>query len=184
MAVVTVGIKNVVYTHSFDTPVGTLHCCVDKQGRVLYVGYVAAPLSSSEVTVSENKYACGELEYQLAAYFAGELTEFTLELRLDGTTFQKAVWSRILRIQYGQTMSYGEIAQKIGRKDAARAVGNAVAANPVAIVVPCHRVIPQSGGVGSYSARLATEDSGARTKRYLLDMEARVTSSQTSEATG
>lgn len=178
MAVVSVGARNLVYTHSFDSPVGRLHCGVDKQGRVLYVGYTPNP--PSDLIISENKYACGEVEYQLEEYFAGERKEFTVELRLEGTSFQKAVWSRLLKVDYGETMTYGTIAQKIGRKDAARAVGNAVAANPVAIIVPCHRIVPQSGGVGNYSAGNGADDSGSKVKAYLLELERSAISSQTS----
>lgn len=180
MAAVTAGINNVVYTHAFESSVGTLHCGVDKLGRVLYVGYAPLPPRSLDLPVQENKYACGEVEYQLDRYLAGELTTFTVELRLEGTGFQKAVWSRLLKIPYGTTMTYGDVAQKIGRKDAARAVGNAVAANPVAIIVPCHRVVPQSGGVGHYSAGDSDGDTGAATKRRLIELEQRSTFSPAS----
>lgn len=81
---------------------------------------------------------------QLNAYFAGELTEFDVELDLRGTDFQQRVWKALLTIPYGETRSYGEIADQIGAPGAARAVGLANGHNPIAIIVPCHRVIGAS----------------------------------------
>ncbi len=121
--------------------------------------------------VRENKYACGELEYQLEEYFARERTSFTVDVRLDGTSFQKAVWSRLIKIEYGETATYSHIAQKIGRRDAARAVGNAVGANPVVILVPCHRVLPVHGGIGNYAVRGLDAEIGRRVKASLLRIE-------------
>ena len=171
MALVTTRIRNVVYTHSFPSPVGTLHAAVDKLGRVVYLGFRAPTDLPDDFTVIENKYACGELEYQLEEYFAGEREQFTLDARLEGTSFQKSVWSRLLKIGYGETVSYGHVAQKIGRRDAARAVGNAVAANPIAILVPCHRVIPAGGGLGNYALRGLEAATGRQIKQALLELE-------------
>ena len=171
-----------VYTHSFSSPVGILHAAVDKDGRVYFLGFRHPMRLHADLDVRENKYACGELEYQLAEYFAGTRHAFSLELRLHGTSFQKAVWSRLLKIEYGRTVSYGHIAAKIGRLEAARAVGNAVAANPVAILVPCHRVVPSGGGLGNYALRGMEAEEGRRIKRALLDLEnghAAITASRT-----
>jgi methylated-DNA-[protein]-cysteine S-methyltransferase len=101
---------------------------------------------------------------QLAAYFAGELTDFDVNLRLEGTAFQRRVWSALTEIPYGQTMSYGELAQQIGQPTAFRAVGLANGRNPVAIIVPCHRVIGSSGALVGYGG-------GLDRKRLLLDLE-------------
>ena len=76
-----------------------------------------------------------------------------------------------MKIEFGKTVTYGEVARKIGRRDAARAVGNAVAANPVALLVPCHRVVPSNGGIGNYARRGLVDSEGRRVKRYLLDLE-------------
>ncbi|MEU8930268.1 methylated-DNA--[protein]-cysteine S-methyltransferase [Streptomyces sp. NPDC048409] len=101
---------------------------------------------------------------QLAAYFAGELTEFTLELRLDGTPFQRSVWEQLCLIPYGQTRSYGELADALGSPQASRAVGLANGRNPISIIVPCHRVIGANGGLTGYGG-------GLPRKRRLLDFE-------------
>ncbi|OMC53549.1 cysteine methyltransferase [Mycobacterium sp. IS-836] len=106
---------------------------------------------------------------QLGAYFAGELTDFDLELDLRGSEFQQRVWKALLTIPYGETRSYGEIAQQIGAPGAARAVGLANGHNPIAIVVPCHRVIGASGGLTGYGG-------GLDRKRTLLELEKRRTS--------
>jgi methylated-DNA-[protein]-cysteine S-methyltransferase len=104
--------------------------------------------------------ACG----QLGEYFAGERTEFDLPLRLEGSPFQREVWRALQGIPYGETISYGELARRIGRPDASRAVGLANGRNPVSIVVPCHRVIGSSGSLTGYGG-------GLERKRFLLDLE-------------
>lgn len=91
---------------------------------------------------------------QLEAYFAGELREFDLPLRLDGTPFQRSVWAQLRRIPYGETRSYGELAENLGKPGASRAVGLANGKNPVGIIVPCHRVIGASGSLTGYGGGL------------------------------
>ncbi|AYV30715.1 methylated-DNA--[protein]-cysteine S-methyltransferase [Streptomyces sp. CJ_13] len=102
---------------------------------------------------------------QLTAYFAGELTEFTVPVRLEGTEFQRSVWEQLVRIPYGETWSYGELAARLGKPNASRAVGLANGKNPVGIIVPCHRVIGASGGMTGYGG-------GVDRKVRLLDFEA------------
>lgn len=101
---------------------------------------------------------------QLSAYFAGSLRRFEVTLELTGTPFQRAVWGALETIPYGATRSYGEIAARIGRDRAMRAVGLAVGRNPVPIVVPCHRVIGADGSLTGYGGGLAT-------KQALLELE-------------
>jgi methylated-DNA-[protein]-cysteine S-methyltransferase len=101
---------------------------------------------------------------QLGAYFAGRLTEFDLPLALTGTAFQRRVWAALREIPYGETVSYGQLADRIGRPTAARAVGLANGRNPVGIVVPCHRVMGSAGGLTGYGG-------GLDRKRHLLDFE-------------
>ncbi|WP_141207678.1 methylated-DNA--[protein]-cysteine S-methyltransferase [Streptomyces griseorubiginosus] len=108
--------------------------------------------------------AFGEAEEQLDAYFAGELKEFTLELRLHGTAFQTAVWRELRRIPLGETRSYGQLADALGNPGASRAVGLANGKNPIGIIVPCHRVVGADGGLTGYGG-------GLERKRRLLDFE-------------
>ncbi|MER5933416.1 methylated-DNA--[protein]-cysteine S-methyltransferase [Streptomyces sp. NPDC002054] len=110
-----------------------------------------------------------EVVRQLTAYFAGELTEFDLPVRLEGTEFQRSVWAQLQRIPYGETWSYGELAGRLGKPNASRAVGLANGKNPVGIIVPCHRVIGASGSMTGYGGgverkeRLLAFESGERT---------------------
>jgi methylated-DNA-[protein]-cysteine S-methyltransferase len=103
---------------------------------------------------------------QLTAYFARQLTEFDLPLAAAGTEFQRRVWAALQTIPYGQTWSYGQLAGKIGKASASRAVGLANGRNPIALVVPCHRVIGSDGSLTGYGG-------GLDRKRFLLDLEAR-----------
>ena len=91
---------------------------------------------------------------QLDAYFAGKLTNFDLPLAPPGTAFQRRVWHELCRIPFGQTISYGEQARRVGKKGAARAVGAANGRNPIAIIVPCHRVIGANGTLTGYGGGL------------------------------
>ncbi|WP_455381188.1 methylated-DNA--[protein]-cysteine S-methyltransferase [Salinispira pacifica] len=161
----------VLYTHRYDSPVGNLFLAVDRKGAVLRLGYTDDASLAERYHVEANAYACGELAYQLDEYFRGERKRFTVDLVLEGTEFQLSVWHRLLKIPYGSVMTYGEVAQKVGRKNAARAVGNAVATNQLPILVPCHRVLPASGGVGQYALRSFGDGTGSRTKSFLLELE-------------
>jgi methylated-DNA-[protein]-cysteine S-methyltransferase len=91
---------------------------------------------------------------QVDEYFQGERTEFSLSLHLEGTEFQKAAWRALVRIPYGKTATYGEVAAAIGRPEAARAVGQANHRNPISIIVPCHRVIGSGGRLVGYGGGL------------------------------
>lgn len=163
--------RAVVYTHRYDSPIGPLHLAVDRAGTVLQISYNPIGAWPPEIAVEENKYACGELEHQLDAYFRGVLRSFTVATRLSGTAFQQGVWKRLTKIEYGSTVTYGEIARKLGRAGAARAVGNAVAVNPVPIVIPCHRVVAADQRIGKYALRTLPEDEGTRVKTRLLEFE-------------
>ena len=102
-----------------------------------------------------------EAATQLEEYFAGERTEFDLRMELDGTPFQKDVWAELTRIPYGETISYGELARRVGRPKGPRAVGQANGRNPIAIIVPCHRVLA-SNGIGGYGGGLTCKRVAAR----------------------
>ncbi|MDT0397630.1 MULTISPECIES: methylated-DNA--[protein]-cysteine S-methyltransferase [Streptomyces] len=105
-----------------------------------------------------------EAREQLTAYFSGELKEFTLQLRLHGTPFQRRVWDQLTRIPYGETRTYGQLADTLGNSKASRAVGLANGRNPIGIIVPCHRVIGTTGSLTGYGG-------GLDRKRRLLDHE-------------
>ncbi|WP_328345483.1 methylated-DNA--[protein]-cysteine S-methyltransferase [Streptomyces violaceus] len=105
-----------------------------------------------------------EADEQLEAYFAGDLKEFTVELRLTGTPFQRTVWERLSRIPYGETRTYGELAATLGTPTASRAVGLANGRNPIGIIVPCHRVLGANGSLTGYGG-------GLDRKRRLLEFE-------------
>lgn len=101
---------------------------------------------------------------QLSAYFAGELRHFELRLEFDGTPFQRSVWGALRTIPYGETRTYGEIARQIGNPTASRAVGLANGHNPIAVIVPCHRVIGANGSLTGFGG-------GLERKRALLELE-------------
>lgn len=113
--------------------------------------------------------SCGllkDVEQQLTEYFAGTRTAFDLPLAATGTEFQRAVWAALSEIPYGETVSYGELARRIGKPAASRAVGLANGKNPISIVVPCHRVIGSSGKLVGYGG-------GLERKQTLLALERR-----------
>lgn len=106
----------------------------------------------------------GEVAAQLGAYFGGELTAFTLPLAPDGSEFQQRVWDELCRIPYGETVTYGQLAERLGQPGAARAVGLANGRNPISVIIPCHRVIGSTGSLTGYGGGLAR-------KRQLLEFE-------------
>ncbi len=115
------------------------------------------------IAATEKSSAC---ERQLNEYFAGERRLFDLPLDLRGTEFQRQCWQALLAIPYGETRSYAQLARMVGRPRAGRAVGLANGANPIAIIVPCHRVIASDGTLGGYGG-------GLPAKRWLLELEQR-----------
>ena len=106
----------------------------------------------------------GAIEDQLAAYFAGERTDFDVPLAMEGTDFQRRVWAALREIPYGETISYGELARRVGNPKASRAVGLANGRNPIGVIVPCHRVVGATGSLTGYGG-------GIERKRWLLDHE-------------
>lgn len=106
---------------------------------------------------------------QLSEYFAGQRINFNLKLTPEGTLFQKQVWGEMQKIPFGETATYADIAKRVGRPEAWRAVANACGANPIVIVIPCHRVVGSHGKLGGYSG-------GIERKQWLLQHEATVLS--------
>jgi methylated-DNA-[protein]-cysteine S-methyltransferase len=115
----------------------------------------------------EDSKLFAEVSKQLTQYFGGERTEFDLRLSLHGTPFQRRVWTALQDIPYGQTISYGELADRIGQPSASRAVGLSNGKNPIGIIVPCHRVVGADGSLTGYGG-------GIERKQYLLAHERRV----------
>jgi methylated-DNA-[protein]-cysteine S-methyltransferase len=118
-----------------------------------------------EATWKQDRGPFREVERQLRAYFAGDLARFELPVKLHGTDFQQAVWAELRRLRFGERVSYGELARRIGRPGASRAVGMANGRNSVAIIVPCHRVVGAGDVLGGYGGGLSR-------KRWLLEHEA------------
>jgi len=155
-----------VYYDYLDSPVGRLLLVLDGEGlRHVHFENGRHPLWLDD-SWERGPGAWHEARAQLNAYFAGKLTVFDLPLAPQGTEFQQQVWLELLRIPYGATATYGEIARCVGDPTASRAVGAANGQNPLAIVVPCHRVVGADGGLTGYGGGLAT-------KRFLLDLEQR-----------
>ena len=152
------GASSVALMHSVDTPIGPLVLRAE-DGRLSGVAFAAAAASRSREPVLL------EAEAQLDAYFDGELRRFELPLASRGTPFQLRVWEALLEIPYGGTVSYSELAAAIGRPSACRAVGAANGRNPLAVIVPCHRVIGAAGALTGYGG-------GVERKRLLLALEA------------
>jgi len=146
-----------------DSPIGPLTLAGD--GEVLTnLRMVDQTYEPDRTDWIHDDTAFGAAVEQLAAYFTGQLRSFDLELKMGGTDFQLRVWNALRTIPYGETRSYGEIAAQIGSPKAARAVGLANAHNPIAVIVPCHRVIGADGtltgfggGLGRKSALLGLE---------------------------
>jgi methylated-DNA-[protein]-cysteine S-methyltransferase len=152
---------------TIDSPIGLL--TLAGTGRVLTnLRMVDQTYEPNRAAWTPDERAFPEAVEQLGEYFAGRRTVFDLELSMAGTEFQRRVWQALTTIPYGQTRSYGEIAEQIGAPGAARAVGLANGRNPIAIVVPCHRVIGAGGGLTGYGG-------GLDRKRSLLELEKRRT---------
>ena len=145
------------YTHS-DSPLGPLLLVADDAGlRQINFPRNGHP-APVEVGWREDASLLKKTIAQLRAYFAGELEDFDLALAPDGTTFQQKVWDQLLNIPYGQTISYGELAKRIGNPNASRAVGLANGSNPIPIIIPCHRVIGSNGKLTGYGGGLPIKE--------------------------
>ena len=148
------------------SPVGPLLLGVSGSGlAVLAFGRdLQEKVAGHRVEWQESPEATKDARRQLEEYFAGKRRKFTIPLDLRGTDFQKQCWQELLRIPYGETRSYAEIAKAVGRPNAYRAVGQANHYNPVAIIVPCHRVLAAGTNLGGYGG-------GLPTKAFLLRLE-------------
>lgn len=146
-----------------ETPIGSILVAGDRDA--VHEIHFDGAIPDAEWTRDDDalRYAT----VQLRSYFAGKRKDFDFDLAPRGTEFQLAVWNALRRIPYGETTTYAALAERIGRPSAVRAVGAANGANPIPIVIPCHRVIGSSGSLTGFGG-------GLETKRWLLDHEARV----------
>ncbi|RUP05154.1 MAG: methylated-DNA--[protein]-cysteine S-methyltransferase [Mycobacterium sp.] len=150
---------------TIDSPIGPL-TLAGRDGVLTNLRMVDQTYEPSRADWTPDDSGFSEAVHQLDAYFAGELCDFDVPLDLHGTEFQRRVWEALLTIPYGETRSYGQIAEQIGAPGAARAVGLANGHNPIAIIVPCHRVIGAAGKLTGYGG-------GLDRKQTLLTLEKR-----------
>jgi methylated-DNA-[protein]-cysteine S-methyltransferase len=147
-----------------ESPIGELTIVAENDAIVAIEMSPARPDATAGAVLDDAHPLLNEAKRQLDAYFTRELHEFSLPLRPAGTAFQQRVWKALERIPYGATVSYGDIARAIGAPGSSRAVGAANGANPLPIVVPCHRVIGSNGSLTGYGG-------GLDRKRKLLALE-------------
>ena len=153
----------------YDSPIGPL-LVAEEDGFIVEVSFMEAdtrrkfngakqPSNPSGVAA-----VCKACIAELESYFAGNLKEFTVPIKLNGTDFRKKVWDALMTIPYGETISYKQLAERIGNPKAIRAVGGANHHNPISIIVPCHRVIGAGGKLVGYGGGLSNKD-------FLLELE-------------
>lgn len=143
-----------LYYDTLPSPLGMLTLVADTQGRLREICFEAEQRPRADEPWQRDTTRLAQARQQLTEYFAGTRREFTLPLQPQGTVFQQSVWQALLRIPFGATSSYGELAQRIGKPTAMRAVGAANGRNPIPIIVPCHRVIGADGSLTGYSGGL------------------------------
>ena len=161
-----------LWLHEVPSPLGPIDLAAEKGGALAYLGFATAEsrsripraLERDAADLAEDPKVLEPARRQLEAYFRGELREFRLPLALRGTPFQLRVWAELQKIPYGTTISYLELARRLGDPNATRAVGAANGANPVSIIVPCHRVIGANGSLTGYGG-------GLENKKKLLELE-------------
>ncbi|MCU4518244.1 methylated-DNA--[protein]-cysteine S-methyltransferase [Acinetobacter radioresistens] len=149
-----------------DSPVGRLRLIANEKALVAVLWENEQPkrIQLAELMVEPEHPVLLQVRQQLEEYFEGNRQRFDIPLDFAGTEFQKLVWTELLKIPYGQTRSYGQIAQAIGRPKAMRAVGAANGRNPISIIAPCHRVIGASGALTGFAG-------GLDNKTILLNLE-------------
>ena len=153
------------YTQIDDSPVGPLLLAGDQEAlHVLSFGVGSRPREIDAAWIPDRKGVLKPVRRELDEYFAGCLKQFSTPVAFKGTQFQNSVWQELRRIPYGETISYLDLAKRIKKPDAVRAVGMANGANPIAIIVPCHRVIGSNGSLTGFGG-------GIPTKRALLELE-------------
>ena len=159
-----------LYYTSFNSPIGKIHLAATEKG-LCEVGiserekrFVKSLQKTYKIKPVKDDAAFKELVKLLKRYFNGERIKIDIPFDFQGTDFEKKVWKALLKIPYGKTKTYGEIAREIGLPNGARAVGNACGKNPIPIIIPCHRVVASNGGLGGYTG-------GIGIKKKLLKIE-------------
>ncbi len=162
--------KGMIYYYGFSSPLGEIWIAESEEG-LIKIDFPTTEdrflLELRRITTSNPVRDGGrlaEMRRMLEGYLKGDRVTFEIPMDPKGTEFQREVWGAISRVPYGRLSSYGRIAEDIGRADAVRAVGNAVGANPLPIVIPCHRIIRGDGGLGGYGG-------GRELKLHLLSLE-------------
>jgi methylated-DNA-[protein]-cysteine S-methyltransferase len=155
------------YWANIESRFGNFAAWVDGEGRLLRFNLRAKGAAHVDPFAEKNEKALRDVQKQVAEYDAGKRQDFEFELEMEGPEFHKKVWDALIEIPFGTTTSYGAVARTVGFPNAARAVGVANGANPIALVVPCHRVIGSNGTLTGYGG-------GLPLKRALLEHEARV----------
>jgi methylated-DNA-[protein]-cysteine S-methyltransferase len=155
------------YWSLIDSPFQKFAAWVDEDGRLLRFNLRAAGAAKVDPEAESNSRKLADVQRQVTQYANGKRRTFDFELAAQGPEFDKKVWKALLEIPFGTTTSYGAVAKRIGHPKAARAVGAANGANPIALIVPCHRVIGADGSLTGYGG-------GLPLKRKLLEHEARV----------
>ncbi len=152
-----------IYAAVFPSVLGELFVAVDESGAVVALEFLkgrrpeeVAPHLAGELIMDDTR--CSKVRRQVEEYLAGERRRFDLALAPRGTAFQREVWAELRRIPYGETASYGEIAHRLGRPGASRAVGRANATNPISLIVPCHRVVGADGSLTGYGGGLPVKE--------------------------
>lgn len=146
-----------MYQYSYNTILGEIYIA-ENDGSICNVSFCDLNYTRKETALIKKTYT------QIEEYFKGERQTFDIKLSVQGTVFQKKVWEELQKIPYGKTATYKDIAKNIGNKNASRAVGMANNKNPIAIIIPCHRVIGSNGNLTGYAG-------GINIKKYLLDLE-------------
>jgi len=146
------------------SPIGSLVLISDKSA-LIGIEFGKGKVENLPIKpTKENHPILNETEKQLIEYFSLNRKEFDIPLKLEGTDFQKKVWQELSKIPFGKTISYQQLAEKMGSKNKARAVGNANGKNPIPIIIPCHRVIEKNGKLGGFGG-------GLLIKQFLLELE-------------
>ena len=161
-----------VYCTSFESKIGLIYVastdkgvckiCLPRQTKRDFLRWLREHFDDSEVTDIKSRNR--EVIDQLTRYFNGKLARFTVSVDMIGTPFQIRVWKELTRISYGNTITYKHLAKRLGTSRGFQAIGRANAANPIPIIVPCHRVLGTNGSLVGYS-------SGVKTKEFLLKLE-------------